>query len=422
MQKLIFTLIGFFAIAMAVNAQEGGFKPSGSFWGYTFGDYYYVSHADSLGRGAGNVQYKPNSNNSTNSTSIPATATSTSTSTSTTTGGATTTTTTTTVTTVTNTKTNLDGNDILNQQNANAFQLRRVYLGYDFKFTPKVSASAVLANEQNEDASNYNTVYLKYYYLKWGDIFPKSTLIFGQQVTPSFATAYNTEPLMGYRSNERTIMDIHNNDSSTDLGLGLTGNIWESKTSSDTIKPNILGYYLQFGNGNSAKPASNGFKTMRGNLYVSLLDQKLTVGLYGDYRPSITKGEVTSVKTGKIYANYSTEIISIGGEYINQTFMNGCTYNVGTPAVKTYQNDVISGWSVFVKGKIVKQLHYYVRMDQYNPDTKYNSSTIYTVAPSIITPTLTYAGSYYSMGGCYYHRSYFVQTDILHPWIRLSTI
>src|SRR5208283_4399261 len=112
----LFALSGAFAIFTVASAQSSDFTPSGNLWGYAFGDYYYMSHADSLGRGAGNVQYKPFSTGS---------------------------------------------NGTSNYASANAFQLRRFYLGYDYHFAPKLTAYMVLADEQNLDANGYNTVYLK---------------------------------------------------------------------------------------------------------------------------------------------------------------------------------------------------------------------------------------------------------------------
>src|ERR1700733_9105763 len=88
----------FFFIAAAVQGQviwnsdslfKNGTPNTGRLWGYIFGDYYYKSHADSLNRG-GNNQY----------TGIP--------------------------------------------QSRNAFQFRRLYLGYDFNISKKVSSDFFL--------------------------------------------------------------------------------------------------------------------------------------------------------------------------------------------------------------------------------------------------------------------------------------
>ena len=55
-----------------LSAQDSkAFTPSGNFYGYGFGDYYYMAHSDSLGRGAGNLQYKPYSTTSGLNVNIP---------------------------------------------------------------------------------------------------------------------------------------------------------------------------------------------------------------------------------------------------------------------------------------------------------------------------------------------------------------
>ena len=66
----------------SVNATDSSFKPTGKLWGYTFGDFYYKAHSDSLNRGGAN-QY----------TGI--------------------------------------------EKGRNAFQFRRIYLDYNYNITPK---------------------------------------------------------------------------------------------------------------------------------------------------------------------------------------------------------------------------------------------------------------------------------------------
>jgi hypothetical protein len=281
-----------------------------------------------------------------------------------------------------------------NNTNSNAFQVRRFYLGYDYNFAPKLTAYAVLAHEQNLDASGQNTVYLKYANVKWSDILNQKNLlnlIIGQQTTPSFATPFGTEPLWGYRAIERTVMDIHNNDSSTDLGVALQGDLWHGM-SGDSLKPNLVGYIIQIGNGNGAKPENDHYKTLRYNFYTSLLKQKLTLGIYGDFH-TIAIGAVNqSEHAFKAYASYNTGKFKIGGEVFTQILVNGAKLSTGT-----YEDDNITGWSVFLSGKLLPKLNYFARLDKYNPDTKYNSNNTYSSAPSVIVPQYTPSGSVYSL-------------------------
>src|SRR5579863_8193203 len=107
---------------------QGHAAGSSGFWGYAFGDYAYMAKGDSAGRGT-KQQYKGLGQNAT--------------------GQAT---------------------------HQNAFEIRRAYLGYDYKINDKFSAYALLAYEGDQDVSDNRTVYLKYMYFKWKGIFKGSDL------------------------------------------------------------------------------------------------------------------------------------------------------------------------------------------------------------------------------------------------------
>src|SRR5215469_17270546 len=157
---------------------------SGRLWGYVFGDYYYKSHADSLNRGGGN-QYS----------GIP--------------------------------------------QSRNAFQFRRIYLGYDFNLNNRLSTELLLSAEDNFPAYNppsataaNNAVsgdeltntkeafFIKLANVKFKNIWKGTDFVFGEQGTPSFPML--SEKIWNYRSVERTIADIRRTPS-YDLGAGLVG-------------------------------------------------------------------------------------------------------------------------------------------------------------------------------------------------------
>ncbi|MFI5163892.1 MAG: hypothetical protein ACHQHP_01450 [Bacteroidia bacterium] len=370
MKKQIFTFIAMAGIAFAnyANAQED-FKPSGNVWGYAFGDWANKSQNDTLQRGGGNVQYRGttplNSSNTAANTPVPA-----------------------------------------NVQ-TNGFQMRRIYLGYDYKFAPNFSAQVVLANEQNVDGGGKNTMYVKYANVKASNIFglKNTDFVFGQYQTCSFATAGGTEPLWSYRASERTIMDLHNTDGSTDLGASLQGKAWSQKVA-DSLKPTFIGYYLQIGNNNGAVPNATNFKKGRVNVYVSALQQKLTVGLYGDYLVQQLSGDAlrrTSNMTMKAYASYAMDWFRIGFEFFQQTNKNSdvsIAYSNGIKAagaVNDTTSGVQMGWSVFASGRIIKnKLNIFARYDMYNPDTKYNTSNVYSKAYAGITGSNLTAATFYN--------------------------
>lgn len=361
-------------------------KSSGNLWGITFGDYYTVKHADSLQRGAGNVQYKPYSTTSTLVAAIPST-----------TQNFPNTFSANTPFSLATTKTNLLSSGLNNSTGSNAFQIRRFYLGYDYNFAPKFTACMVLADEQDLDGSGNNSVYLKYAYVKW-TLHPLCNMIIGQQPTPSWSTSpYGTSRLWGYRSVERTIMDMHNNDASTDLCFAIQGDL--KLISHDSLKPNIVGYMVQVGNDNGAKPASSPDKILRVTFYTNFFQQKVIVGFYGDYRDvfviSTPAAPVPSqcVKTVKAYANFKSDYFRIGAEIFSQDWINGAQYISSVYAKGAYNSVFMSGWSVFLSGRIINRyLNYFARMDKFSPDNQYaknteGTSVVYTSIPSIINPT-----------------------------------
>ena len=354
-----------------LKAQDNGdFKPSGNLWGYVFGDYAYKTNNDTLQRGGGAVQYRGfnalNSSNTSSSTN-PAPA----------------------------------------LVQTNAFQIRRAYLGYDYQFAKNFSARVVLANEQNYDASGKNTMYLKYANVKWMNIFKGSDLVIGQFETNSFAMAGNTEPAWAYRSIERTIMDLHSTDASSDLGISLQGKI-KLQHVEDSLKPMFLGYSVQVGNGNSAVPETDIFKKYRGNLYFTFLKQNLTIGLYGDYVQTQFSPYHTSNMTFKAYATYKTEWFRVGVEAFQQTNQNSNIYKVSAngvvpgTAINDTANGVQMGWSVFASGMILKSkktsqaiLSIFARYDSYNPDTKWNTNNVYSKASSAIAGSNLTTATFY---------------------------
>ena len=196
-------------LAGAAKAQSADttveFKPSGNLWGYTFGDFAYKGNADNLNRGGSN-QYT----------------------------------------------------GMLS--NANTFQFRRIYLGYNYNISQHFSAEFLLAAEDDfnagsvTDGSSGTSIgdltqggkfapYVKLANLRWKEIFKHSDLVIGQQSTPSFAkTGRNdqtSEEVWGYRCIERTIADIRRTPS-FDLGASLQG--WFDKKGN-------YGYVAMVGNG-----------------------------------------------------------------------------------------------------------------------------------------------------------------------------
>ena len=324
-RRVAFLFLFVFLSNSAINAQkvlDSSFKPSGKLWGYSFGDYYYKAHSDALNRGGAN-QYS-----------------------------------------------NIE-------KGRNAFQFRRIYLGYNYDITPKFSAELLLAAEDNITNVNGTTsgdllsnnklsFYIKLANVRWKNIWKGTDLVIGQVSTPAFSLLI--DPIWSYRSIERTITDIRRTPS-FDLGATLQGK-FDPETGN-------YGYNIMVGNGTSARPENDKFKWFYGDVWAKFLDKKLVFDLYADYQKiNWTPAFHHSRNMIKGFVAYTVPPFTVGVEaFINHG--KNDVVGIRTSASDTLTADA-KGISAFVRGNIVKnKLGFFARVDKYNPDTKYNNS-LYT--------------------------------------------
>ncbi|HXB32601.1 MAG TPA: hypothetical protein VNV35_04235 [Puia sp.] len=358
--RLLFLAVIFSIAATAAQAQgqsaflsdsayRTGAANTGRLWGYVFGDYYYKSHADSLNRGGSN-QYS----------GIP--------------------------------------------QSRNAFQFRRLYLGYDYNISKKVSSELLLAAEDNFPAYNApgqtaangdelsnskETFFIKLANVRVKDIWKGTDLIMGEQVVPSFANL--TEKVWNYRSIERTIIDIRRTPS-YDLGVGLNGYI-------DPATKNF-GYDLLMATGNSDKPAASSFKWFYGDVYYWFADKRLVVDVYADYqRLNWVTNWHHDRQMWKGYIAWTTPWITAGVEAFVNTIRNDTKATLIAGGADTI-NTKASGISMYLHGAIVlDKLRWFARVDLYNPNKNVNNS-LYSGYAGISSPSAYMTPGYkYSYAG-----------------------
>ncbi len=364
---------------ITVTPNESPDSTRGHFWGYMFGSYYTKLHADSAG--SGNTQYS----------GIP--------------------------------------------KGANTFSLQRLYLGYDYFFNKNFSVHAVMAHEESSDDaySIHATVdqygnrilYLKYANMEWNDIFKGSTLSLGIITTPSFAIT--EEPFWGYRSIDRTIMDMKGITGSNDMGVNLGGRIWSTKDDNGMEKA-CVGYNFMIGNGTGAVPDNYAllqsytvWKKYYGDIYLKMLNDKLILDLYGDGRTLQWQNlqgydDHAYVITERIFLGYKAKDFNIGAEYFEQVNKN----MVYVPSVAvaptstmlvggdTLQDDIQTGFSIMgavVLMRDVKtgdpKLSAYARYDMYNPQTGFSPNAVYyqiTVNSHNYSMNNPYTESYFVAG------------------------
>lgn len=300
-------------IVLSQDTIKDVFKPSGRFWGSSFGDVYYKMHADSLNRG--NTQYSNVA------------------------------------------------------KDFSSFDIRRIYLGYDYNISEKFSSELILAYEGNNDASGNRTILIKSANLRWKNIYPMADVIIGQTATPAFSLI--SEKIWGYRCVEKTPSDLRKWSCSNDVGIAIQGKL---------NKKGDYGYNVMLGNGTSTKPEADVFKKIYGEVYFKFMEQKIIIDLYSDFERKQLSPYHKSLNTFKAFVAYTSEKITIGMEAGQQIQENYNIYIDTVPTVKTDTMDATAFFiSGFVKGVIKKdKLSFFLRFDSYDPDRSFNSSYSYS--------------------------------------------
>jgi len=332
------------------SAYRTGEANTGRLWGYIFGDYYYKSHADSLNRGGSN-QYS----------GIP--------------------------------------------QSRNAFQFRRLYLGYDYNISKKVASELLLAAEDNFPAFNApgqtavngdqlsntkETFFIKIADVRVKNIWKGTDLILGEQQTPTYVLI--SEKVWNYRSIERTNTDIRRTPS-YDLGVGLQG-VFDPATRN-------FGYNLLMATGNSDKPAASSFKWFYGDIYGWFADKRLVIDLYADYqRLNWITNWHHDRQMLKGYIAWTSPMLTVGVEGFVNTIRNDTKATLIAGGADTIDTKA-SGISMYLHGAIVpEKLRWFARVDLYNPNKNVNNS-VYSAYSGISSPSgymtpgykYSYAGS-----------------------------
>jgi hypothetical protein len=242
-----------------------------------------------------------------------------------------------------------------------AFQLRRMYFTYDNDISEQFTTRFRLEADQAANASNGKIgTFVKDAYLKWKNIFSGSDLIFGIQPPPAYEVS---EAAWGYRSLEKTIMDLRGIVSSRDQGISLHGKI---------TNDGMFNYWVMFGNNSANSPETDKYKR-----YYAHIQIKPTINfqgtLYVDYKDmpdilnSYTKSTVgNSAVTTALFLGYSEPFsYNIGVE----AFLQSASNALKDTLARSYSSKSTMGFSVFGSYNVLPELAIVARYDNFNPST-----------------------------------------------------
>jgi len=281
-----------------------------------------------------------------------------------------------------------------------AFQIRRVYLTYDNDISDKFTArfrleGNTIASENGSSSvasrvsgSSLSQLFIKDAYIKWKNIFAGSDLIFGIQPT----TAYDiSEGVWGYRSLEKTIMDLRGIISSRDMGLALRGKFDDG---------GMFQYWFMVANNSGQDDAVNRYKRVSLNLQVKPA-KNVIIDVNGDYRTqdkindpaSTTVPKATlpnNVLTYSAFVAYNDPtMVTLGAEVFMQSTQNG-EVDPADLTGKTLKSLSAFGLSIFGNYWFTPEIGVIARYDIFNPNTDSNFPAVPTVMP---TGNATYAYS-----------------------------
>jgi hypothetical protein len=244
------------------------------------------------------------------------------------------------------------------------FNIRRLYVSYDYFISPKFTTQVVLTYEGQTAATSTRNIFIRYMNIRWKNVFKRTDFVFGQQTTPTFSFI---EAAWGLRSVEKTITDMRGISPASDLGFSVQGRLNEKEN---------LNYTLMIANGSGLRPENDKYKRFYASFFGKLLNDKLWFDLNYNYEsvaPSIHKAR----QLFKLGLAYKTGNVTVGCEAFDNKLKHFAGAITSPVNDTTLINENSTGYSFFVTNKFSKKFSGFVRCDHFNPDDRFNSSMRY---------------------------------------------
>lgn len=222
-------------------------------------------------------------------------------------------------------------------ENKNGFWLRRIYLTYNYAFSEAFSSRLRLEMNSAGDFESSQEMMpdVKDAYLKWQN--SRHQILAGISGTPTWGLV---EDVWGYRSVEKSPLDLFDFGSSRDFGLSAKGQLDQAGK---------FNYHFFLGNGNSNKPEIDKGKKFMLSLGYDITDRLVIEG-YTDFN-NATDGRDSF--TSQVFAGYQSQGLNLGALYAYQ-------YRESLTEVQPSNLDLISAFSNFTLNNKIKG---YLRID-----------------------------------------------------------
>ena len=224
-----------------------------------------------------------------------------------------------------------------NATKKSAFELKRVYLGYKYNFTEKMSAKITYDIGSNSGGSAY-TAYVKIAQLDW-KLNPKLKFSLGLIGNKQFS---DQEGLWGYRYAYKGFLNEYKFGASADLGFNSEFSV------SSKLKMNL---FVFNGEGYKSLQDDNGYQRI-GASFIYNFSDKIFGKIYLDSHPS---KDAKAITNSSIFLGYKETNFRLGVEY--GKIKNGRTYK---NADDGHNRD---GYSIFAIQSLKNNFEIYARYD-----------------------------------------------------------
>ena len=232
---------------------------------------------------------------------------------------------------------------------SSAFRFRRVQLSYDQQLDSVFSLRIQIeADDANLSSDGRYVPYLKQSYLRWADMGGLGDLDMGLAVTPTWRTV---EEHWGYRSLERTLLDLRGAGIPTDLGVALRRAVPERGG---------VGYHFMLANGSGTRPERNSGK--KASLALPVRSGQWQAEILGEYETAIGPGDRY---TTRLFAGWLRGTTAVGAE-VAQLVVGGAG-----PSGSDTRPFGVSAWARTALGHRLRAVG---RVDWTDPDRAHDQS------------------------------------------------
>jgi len=259
----------------------------------------------------------------------------------------------------------LAGNHDAAKEGLNDFSIRRIYLTFENNLAKDIKMRFRLESAHPKFGTSAKiTPFVKHAYLEWAHLIPMHKLYLGIAETNALK---NAENYWGYRSIEKTIVDLNKISASADMGIALKGSLINKK----------LHHWLTVFNGTGYGSAEvDKYKKIGYSLWVTPVEGLILEGYFDYEKQDAATGtfkyakdyyQASSYTTLKGFLGYRGRAFTVGAEY----FRRSNKASGGSDAAGASRIDVHkSGFSLFGSWSTpLPKLKAFARYDSFDPNT-----------------------------------------------------